>query len=422
MCPALIQQFTDERQHILETCTRCGLCVKACKLIPYTRLSEIPPRTVQQEVLHFLQTGVEGATVSDRTWACMECFGCVKDVCPQGLNPLHLIEILRWEYTCRGKAKIPESNPCSAEALHRIIASIQTTEAEFSQIFTPTPLRQSKYVFFPGCNVYFQPEKILTALDVLAFISEEIAFVPGLDFCCGSSHIYTGAIEKAATLSAALLERLCAYEPEEVIVWCPTCQCRFATTLSQSGDLPFKVTSFAQFLVNHIQALPLQERVPPIRVTLHEACKSAYLGVDLTGPRELLQHISGITLHEMPRHGFNTSCCGSGAVDCFPESFARVRDGRLREAAKTKADVLVDVCHYCHDVFSRETNNYPYKLINYVTLLGESLGIFREDRFQKFLQWDDFDRIWQEVEPFGNWSPYSLDQINAAIRQLFLGA
>ena len=416
----LSHQFLAERQHILDNCTRCGLCVQTCKIVPYTPLKEFLPRTIQEEAFRFLQTGEEGKSVFQRTWSCMQCFGCVKDVCPQDLNPMHFIELLRWEYARQGRTVISESDLGSPNALQRIMASLQTTEAEFSRICTRSPVRHTKYLFFPGCNVYFQPEKILTALDVLAQISEDIAFVPGLDFCCGNAQIYTGSLEKASAASAALLETLCAYDPTEVIVWCPTCHCRFATTLSQSGGLPFRVRSFAQFVAEHIESLPLQECHPQMNVTLHEACKSAYLGIDLTGPRQILQQLPGVTLREMPRHGVNTSCCGSGAIDGFPQSFEKVRDERLQEASQTAADILVDVCHYCHDVFSREAHRYPYNMVNYVTLLGKAMGIVREDRFQKYVQWGDIDRIWQDVQPSAAWSPYSLEQLKSTIEQVFL--
>lgn len=418
----LLHQFTTERQHILDTCTRCGLCVRACKLIPYTSLADVSPRLIQQEALQFLQTGDIGATVRDRAGACMECFGCITDVCPQGLNPLHLIEILRWDFAQRSEPIVPESDPRSPDAPQRILAALQTTPDELASISDPTPIRPSRYVFFPGCNVYFQPEKILTAFDVLAMMSDDVAFVPGLDFCCGNAHLYAGAIEEASSVSDTLLERLCAYQPEEVILWCPTCHCRFSSTFSQTTELPFTVTSFAQFVARHMQSVPLQDRAAPITVTLHEACKSAYLGVDLTGPRDVLRQLPGVTLREMPRHGADTTCCGSGAIDCAPDSFTQIRDSRLQEAAATEADMLVDVCHYCHDVFCREARSSSYEIVNYVSLLGEALGIHREDRFRKYLQWGDADRVWQAVQPSLQRMPHAAGAVYATIQRVFLYA
>ena len=60
-------------------------------------------------------------------------------------------------------------------------------------------------------------------------------------------------------------------------------------------------------------------------ITLHEACKAAYTGVDRDGPREVLQQLPGVTLREMKRYGQDRVCCGSGVICWFPESCAQIR-------------------------------------------------------------------------------------------------
>ena len=55
-------------------------------------------------------------------------------------------------------------------------------------------------------------------------------------------------------------------------------------------------------------------------VTLHEPCKSAYTGVDLNGANDVLRQLPGVILQEMPHHGKDTRCCGSGAICWYPQS------------------------------------------------------------------------------------------------------
>jgi Fe-S oxidoreductase len=104
---------------------------------------------------------------------------------------------------------------------------------------------------------------------------------------------------------------------------------------------------------------------------------------DTTGPRDILRQLPGVTLVEMARHGKHTSCCGSNAVEYFPQSFAAVRDERLKEVADTQADMLVDVCHFCHETFVSMETSYEYRVVNYVTLVAEALGIAREEYVRK---------------------------------------
>jgi len=44
------------------------------------------------------------------------------------------------------------------------------------------PLLQRHPVFFLGCNVYFQPEKILNAMDIIDAIGDDYAFLSAVDY------------------------------------------------------------------------------------------------------------------------------------------------------------------------------------------------------------------------------------------------
>ncbi len=380
-------------------------------------MKDMSPGDIQQDVLDFLQEGIKKETVYTKAFACMECFQCVDSFCPRGLNPLHINELIKSDYRRKGLQKDSFQDPRNPGAVQRVLASIQVVREDYQRISTPTDKEKTKYVFFPGCNVYFQPEKILTALDLLDFVTTECAFVPGLDYCCGDIALYSGDVEKGEEAAEQLIAKLASYQPETVILWCPTCLCRFQETLSFVHELPFKLISLPQFLSQHIDKLPFKRRIDK-KVTLHEACKAAYTGADLNGPRDLLNKLPGVDLIEMPRHGKNTACCGSGALDFFPEVLGKVRDERLNEAASTKAEILVDVCQSCHSIFSSEEAKYNYGIVNYVSLVAEALGIEREDKFKQYKQWGEIKQILEDAKEFCKESPYSMQQIISALHQV----
>jgi Fe-S oxidoreductase len=178
--------------------------------------------------------------------------------------------------------------------------------------------------------------------------------------------------------------------------------------------------SFPQFLAQHMDALSWESKIEKT-VTLHEACKSAFTGLDLTGARDVLQKLPGINLVEMPRHGKKTVCCGSGAEAFFPNSFKTIRDDRLAEARQTGADILVDVCHHCHNVFCGHESEYGFEVKNYAALVAEALGIAREDKFKKYKQWGDLDRILGDVEKNSSISalPFSREKIIEVLEETF---
>ncbi len=102
-------------------------------------------------------------------------------------------------------------------------------------------------------------------------------------------------------------------QPEAVVLWCPTCLCRFDKSIAPALDVPFQVLSFPQYSAANMNTLTLFYGAVRI-VTLHEPCKSAYTGIAREGPCEILRRLPGVALREMMRYGQDTVCCGSGAI------------------------------------------------------------------------------------------------------------
>ena len=416
----LTDNYSREKARIVAACKACGRCFRRCPVVSRTPLKDATPNEVQQAIRDFLGGGPASPEVYDRAFSCMECFRCLDGDCPEGLNPMQVNEIVKWEYKRRGLIEAGGGpGPGDPVSDHRIIAGMQVNAAEARRIFDPSKKKKARFVFFPGCNVYFQPDKLLSALDIMDRLEEDWAFLPGLEDCCGDGYLYSGEVEKASAASGKIVAALAAFKPEAVVFWCPTCRCRFEKTLAPAMDIPFDCISFAQFTAARLDRLPLGP-VGRRTVTLHEACKAAYTGLDLTGARNILSRLPGITLREMARHGETAACCGSGAISFFPESFAAVRDDRLEEAAATGADTLVDVCHYCHHVFSSHAEKRGMASANYVSLLAEALGIGRDDRYNRYRRMASAEEILADVGAIIDRLPFSRKAILAAVNRVIL--
>ncbi len=416
MSKTIIEHFENERAKVVSQCSKCGSCIEKCPILKHTDLKDIHPSEIQEKVIDFLKDGIGNEIVYTKAFACMECYECVLERCPKGLSPLTINEIIKYDFRRNNLIEIPYTDPKDPMASQRILSSIQISAQDYQRIFTPSNKEKKKYVFFPGCNVYFQPEKILSALDVMDLITEDYAFLPGMDHCCGNVHIAAGDAVKGYQAARDLIEKISSYEPETVILWCPTCYCRFITTIADTMEVPFKFVSFTQFLAENIERLPFKNDINKT-ITLHEACKMAFVGKDCTSPRKVLQGIPGINLVEMPRHGAKTVCCGCWAINFFPSCMETMRDERLQEAEQTNADILVDICHNCHNIFAAEEPKYQYKLMNYVSIIAAALGIEREDKFKQYKQWGSLARILEDAEAFIGDSPYSRDDIIQILRK-----
>jgi Fe-S oxidoreductase len=229
-----------------------------------------------------------------------------------------------------------------------------------------------------------------------------------------------GGIDEGIKRAEELVETIAGFKPEAAVLWCPTCQCRFDNTIAPAMDFPFKILSFPQYLAGNMNKLPLTSAAAGT-VTLHEACKSAYTGIDRNGPREVLRQLPGVTLREMKHHGQDTLCCGSGAICWFPESCARIREDRLQEAAQTGAERLVTVCHYCNQTFAADEAHYDFSVCNYVNLVAEAMGIQREDKFKKYSRWGDLERIIKDADDHIAESPFAKNRIIEVLQATFMG-
>ncbi len=410
--------YEKERQRYLDDCTQCGLCAQCCPILPLTDAGADSPQNIQKGVHAFVSGGGPNPLAYTKAFACMECFKCTADVCPEGLDPMLVNEWIKHDYIAKGLAQKAGSSAGENASAHRVLASIQVSAEAYRRITTASPKPSARYVFFPGCNVYFQPEKVLNTMDIFDAIGDDWAFLPGLDYCCGDRHLFTGEIDAGAATAEALVEALARYRPETVVLWCPTCHCRFTQTIEPAMDLPFKVLSFPQYLAANMAKLPLNHAAGGT-ITLHEACKSAYTGVDLDGPRAVLRQLPGVSLVEMARHGRETACCGSGAICWFPESCDRIREERLAEAAQTGADRMVTVCHYCNETFAAHAGDYDFSVTSYVNLVAAALGIHREEKFTLYASWGDPERILEDAAGHIAASPFPYDRIAEVVQTVF---
>ena len=417
---AILDHYSKEKQRFLENCIQCGLCAEECPILPYSDISEISAQDIQEGVFDLMDGGIPNHQAYTKAFACMECFKCTTDVCPEDLNPMLVNELIKGEYISGGLAEKAYGDQQQPDSVHRILASVQVSASDYSKITKSSNKQNARYVFFPGCNVYFQPEKILNALDIMDAIGDNYAFLPGLDYCCGDSFMFLGEIDKGGQQAESLIAAISDFQPEAVVLWCPTCLCRFDKSIAPAADVPFQVISFPQYLATNMDKLTLSDASAGT-VTLHEPCKSAYTGLDCDGPRDALRQLPGVTLREMKHHGRETSCCGSGTICWFPESCAQFREDRLKEAAQTGAERLVTVCHYCNQTFAAEEPHYNFSVSNYVNLVAEAIGTHREDKFKKYALWGSLKRILEDADEYIAESPFEKERIIEVLKAVFMG-
>ena len=209
----IFDHYANEKTRFLENCTKCGLCAKGCPIIPYTDINEMTSPNIQKGVFDFMNSGIPNHQAYTKAFACMECFKCTAGMCPEDLNPMLVNEVIKSEYISKGLANKAYGEAMQPASTHRVLASIQTSRAEYKRITTPSGPQRARYVFFPGCNVYFQPEKILNAMDIMDAVGDDYAFIPGLDNCCGDGLLFSGEIEEGSKRAEELVAAIASFRP-----------------------------------------------------------------------------------------------------------------------------------------------------------------------------------------------------------------
>jgi Fe-S oxidoreductase len=131
---ALREFLRRETERILGACTKCGKCVEACPMTPYSApLAGAEPGTVVPGILSILR-GEQG-TPEALGWAsvCVRSGVCVP-ACPEGVNPKMMVRIARM--TAAGGLGGPRQIAVHADRDFfdriRAFAKLQLTEEEIS--------------------------------------------------------------------------------------------------------------------------------------------------------------------------------------------------------------------------------------------------------------------------------------------------
>jgi heterodisulfide reductase subunit D len=376
----LLHYYSNVKEKLIRDCIKCGNCVTGCRAMEFISPKKSPSE-IQADILDFFATGVLSSEARVKTDSCIPCFGCLDIECPIGVDSLTINELVHYE-----SEKI-KKEPWNQDLfpMHQTLLIENTSSDEYEKLTTLRIKEDAKYVFFAGCNVYKQPDKLLNALEIMDAITDDYSFIPGLEYCCGAAHRTLGNLERVQTEAKKLMNLVSKIKPEKLILWCPTCLCQIENRLKLFLDIPCECITFGQFVFSNINKLDFSHAIPH-KVTFHEPCKTSYMKLDVDSVRNILQAIPGTDLIEMAHNRDNTLCCRCNPNLDYPDICDTITSRRLSEAKATGAEVLIDVCHNCHWVFMPAQELHPefdFTIENYSTYILEAMGKRREDTLKK---------------------------------------
>ena len=239
---SLSELFAAEKAEIVHNCDLCGLCVEVCPAIPLTPLASVPPSEIQEKIIDVFKNGTGSEVAAIRAASCMRCANC-SEVCPQGLNPLDLQEILQTEMVKLGQKRFPRMEIKLGEQICLItdvLASLQMKPEEQCWLTrVPDVPRQKDIVFFTGCGWTMMPDKMFLMSDIFTRLKLDFVMLAGGELCCGSQYLNVSP-EKADACNHALVQALNTFKPRKGEYACPECYYLMTHYDTRIHSLPFE--------------------------------------------------------------------------------------------------------------------------------------------------------------------------------------
>jgi len=422
----MTETFADALHHraqdVLDRCTRCGRCFEVCPMTGPAGLADRKAAEVVGGVLDILR-GAGNAPDSAR-WAqvCSGSGSCIP-ACPESINPRFMLALARVAMQRRASAEEQHEKGSAAFAKMgrgvRVLSRMQLP-AEVLRRLRGEPSQEAppEVVFYTGCNVLKTPHIVLLALDILDALGVSYRVMGGPGDCCGVLQFRTGDLDASGRIAYRTTDRFAATGAGKVLAWCPTCTIQIGENVlpGREGTPAYGFEAFVVYLAGQLdRLLPLLRHRVAKRVALHE--HPGVAGVCGAAVR-ILKAIPGLDYVELAQPQVGYMC---NTLQPLPEFKREVHRGLLEAAAQAKVDALAGVYHACHRELCSHEAEWPFEVVNFLELVGESLGVRREDHFKRLKKMQDTDAVLADVMDLVEQHGLALEEVRAVIEKELLG-
>jgi len=392
-------------EDMLDACTRCGKCVEVCPSVKPAGIAAASSDNIISGVLDIVRSG-DGPEAS-RKWAasCMRSGECIK-ACDYGVNPRFLLAMARLAMA-KAESELPDRRRLGVERYRdlsrdvTVLSRLQLDGEVLERLgqksaSVSTSVEAPDFVFYTGCNVLKTPHIALLALDIMDALGITYQVMGGPSHCCGIMQLGPGDIEMSGRMGSNTMEKLSHSKSGQVISWCPSCYVQFTeltlpTIERQRGSRPFEMTPFMQFLDGRLAQLKphLQRRIE-MRVALHR--HPGVAGV-MEAAAEILGAIPGVELVDLKQPAVGLQSVNVGVLPAFKRE---LQLNELQAACDAGVDALVAVYHSDHRELCAHERDWPFRIINILEVVGESMGLHQHDRYKQLKIMQDADQIVSE--------------------------
>jgi Fe-S oxidoreductase len=254
-----------------------------------------------------------------------------------------------------------------------------------------------RIVLYLGCNVLRTSHMIQTVTAIFDRLGLDYVAVGGPTYCCGIVHHQHGDTAAAGGMSHHTVELFKRFEPEEVVMWCPSC-IHFYDDVLQT-ELPFPVRHAAEFLVAQLPRLTFTHRVDG-RVALHYHAQGEARRREGLAGRRLLEAVPGLEYVELePDQRFGRSCTAAVQSQVGLEVWNGMVRDQIDRASAAGAGTLATIYHGCQRLLCGFESEGRIAIEHYLSVFARALGIEFEDKYKRYRLWQDPERVLADTTP-----------------------
>ncbi|MFO1148092.1 MAG: (Fe-S)-binding protein [Alsobacter sp.] len=422
--------LSEHVSQMLDACTMCGKCVEVCPGVIPAGLASTDPKAVIAGVLDVIRG--EDSPQASRLWAqsCMQSGECIT-ACDYGVNPRFVltmarVAIAKSEHALADRRRLGVERYRNTSRDVTVLSRLQL-EAELLERLGQNPASTTKsasppdFVFYTGCNVLKTPHIALLAIDILDALGVSYQVMGGPSHCCGIAQLRTGDVETAGRMGSSTMDKLARSNSGQVISWCPSCFVQYSETVlpaveRQRGSAPFSMIPFMRFLAGRIAELrPLLRNRVDRRVALHK--HPGVSGV-VEAATELLMAIPGLELVDLHQPSVGLQSVTVGVLPGFKRDLQLME---LEAARDEGIDALVAVYHSDHRELCAHERDWPFRILNILEIIGDSMGIHRADRYKELKLTQDADLIVADCSDLIRQHALAPDVVRATVVDALLG-
>jgi Fe-S oxidoreductase len=254
-----------------------------------------------------------------------------------------------------------------------------------------------RIVLYLGCNVLRTSHMIQTVTAIFDRLGLDYVAVGGPTYCCGIVHHQQGDTAAAGGMSRHTIELLQRFQPEEVVMWCPSCIYFYDEV--QQADLPFPVRHAAEFLVAQLPRLDLSRGIDR-HVALHYHVVGEPRRREGLAGRRLLEAVPGLTFVEVdPDLRFGRSCTAAVQAQVGIDTWNGMVREQIGRAQAAGATTLATIYHGCQRLLCGFESEGGIVIEHYLSVFARALGIEFEDKYKKYRLWQDPERVLADSTP-----------------------